>query len=154
MAMVSITGRRLTAAFLALVLVCGVPARAEGPDAEERLAARQPNPWIAAALSLVLPGLGQFYAGERERALLILGGGLALLTGNIVMGQLAPAQAAGTTPDKPRAPLDAAAFVLNMALPTYWAWNVGDAVRISLPAGPSDATASPQPSPSSLPLPL
>jgi hypothetical protein len=155
MAMERDTGRRLTAVCLALALVCGLPARADEPDAEALLAARQPNPWIAGALSLVLPGLGQFYAGERERALVILGGGVALLTGVLVMGQVAgPSPAAGTTPDKPRAPLDAAAFVLNMALPTYWAWNIGDAVRLCQSASESDQATTPQASASPPPSPI
>jgi hypothetical protein len=154
MAIESSTGRRLAAACLALVLVCARPAGAGESDAEAKLAARQPNPWVAGILSAVVPGLGQFYAGERQRALVILGGGLALLTGNLVMAQVAAPQPAGATPTKPRAPLDALTFVLNMALPTYWAWNIGDAVRVCLPAGGSDVPASPlaSPPPPSLPI--
>jgi hypothetical protein len=143
MALAHETGRRLAAVSLALTLVGGLPAFADEADAEAKLAARLPNPWVAGMLSLLMPGLGQFYAGERERALLIVGGGVALLTGTLVMAQVAAPEPAGAAPTKPRAPLDAAAFVLNMALPTYWAWNIGDAVRLCLPA--SDAASSPAP---------
>ncbi len=129
---------------LALTLVGGLPAFADEADAEAKLAARLPSPWVAGMLSLLMPGLGQFYAGERQRALIIVGGGVALLTGTLVMAQVAAPEPAGATPTKPRAPLDAVAFVFNMALPTYWAWNIGDAVRLCLPAGASDSAASPQ----------
>lgn len=145
--------RRLAAACLALVLVGGQPALADADEAEAQLAARTPSPWIAALLSTLVPGLGQFYAGERQRALIILGGGLALLTGTVLMNQAAAPPAAGTTATQPRAPLDAATLVMNMALPTYWAWNIGDAVRVSLPASGSDVPGSPQASASPPPLP-
>lgn len=42
-------------------------------------AAEAPNPWFAAGLSALLPGLGQVYAGQVPRGLLYLGAEFALL---------------------------------------------------------------------------
>ncbi|MEB3284497.1 MAG: hypothetical protein VKN33_04345 [Candidatus Sericytochromatia bacterium] len=42
-------------------------------------AADTPNPWVAAGLSVLLPGLGQVYSGQMPRGLLYLGAEFALL---------------------------------------------------------------------------
>ncbi|MBC7545749.1 MAG: hypothetical protein H7338_23710 [Candidatus Sericytochromatia bacterium] len=141
------------AAFVAATLTLSPLAWAED-DAEAALAARRPNPWIAGLLSLVVPGLGQFYAGERERALLILGGGIAVVLAKIVTNQLVVPDPVGAAP-RSRAPIEAVDLIMTLALPTYWAWSVGDAVRIALPPNPSDILASPSPLASpSLPPPM
>ena len=149
MANVPLRSRWSAVVVVALSLSLSPLAWAED-DAETAAAAHRPNPFVAGLLSLVIPGMGQFYAGERERALLVFGGGLAVIAAKLVTSLLAAPDPAGAAP-RSRAPLDALNLVMTMALPAFWAWNVGDAVRITLPA--SDVLASPSPLASPAPLP-
>ncbi|MEB3196393.1 MAG: hypothetical protein VKP62_04240 [Candidatus Sericytochromatia bacterium] len=97
-----------------------------GPDgaaASSASAARggsAPNPWVAAGLSTLLPGVGQIYAGEVPRGLLYLGAEFALLgTGayGIFTGQrqLAMYAGAGLLGVNLVSPLDAAFSLQNSA---------------------------------------
>lgn len=136
----------LLAAFAAVAVLTLSPI-VKAQDAEDEPPAG-PNPWIAGGLSLLVPGLGQVYTGDPPRALLIAGGAVALIAGKLIVASLLPPKApAPTTPmpaasGPPRAPLEALDLVFTLALPTYWAWNVGDAVGLAMPS------PSPSPSPS------
>src|SRR5687768_2432105 len=57
----------------------------QAQDSDEETEVRTgPSPWVAGILSLLMPGGGQFYVGERERALWVLGGAAVLVAGKIL----------------------------------------------------------------------
>jgi signal peptidase I len=74
------------------------------------------QPWIAAVLTLYVPGLGQLYAGEPRRALVVYLGYLSLLIGSLVSGV-------------PRTFAGLIAFILVHLL--FLIWAIWDAVHIA-----------------------
>jgi hypothetical protein len=96
------------------------------------------KPYLAGMLSMLVPGLGQIYAGEGDK-------GAAIITAAIVIGNLniiilpliamANPENPKATPDKrkvwaywiPRVVHD----VVSMWSITFWIWAVGDAIAIT-----------------------
>lgn len=78
---------------------------------------RKPRrPWIATALTLLAPGLGQLYAGEARRGILLALGYLSMFAGLLLL-------------KVPRSFLGLIVFVL--AILAYFAWAMWDAARIA-----------------------
>ncbi|HEY0511737.1 MAG TPA: signal peptidase I [Thermoanaerobaculia bacterium] len=74
------------------------------------------RPWIAALLTLLVPGLGQLYGGEPGRAIAVYLGYVVLLAGLLLIGL--PKTFSGL-------------IVFLLALLAYVLWVVWDAVRIA-----------------------
>ncbi len=97
------------------------------------------NPIIAGLLSLIVPGLGQIYAGENNKGGAIIFGAIVIANLNIILLPLisvANPTIPMAAPDSrtiwayfiPRVVHDVASF-WSIA---YWVWAVVDAVRHSL----------------------
>jgi signal peptidase I len=74
------------------------------------------RPWIAAVLTLFVPGLGQLYAGEPRRALVVYLGNVSLLIGLLVSGV-------------PRTFVGLIVFILMLLL--FLIWAIWDAIHIA-----------------------
>lgn len=98
------------------------------------------NPWLAAGFSILLPGSGQMYVEERiwPEALITAGMALAVIAFVVVDQQRAGSirertitGSAGqtTTQRVADAHWDALTLLLQIAVPSLWLWNAGDAYR-------------------------
>lgn len=92
------------------------------------------NPWIAAGFSLLLPGSGQMYAEERiwPEILITAGMALAVVTFIIIDQQRAASIKTRNIEGQGEkriadAHWDALTLVLQIAVPSLWLWNAGDA---------------------------
>ena len=126
------------------LLICGIvccllgsgplfPARAETARTEQK--ATEKNAWMAAGLSLLVPGSGQMYVEERvwPEALITAG----MLLGCAVFwavdqqraGSVRERVVRGETLQLADAHWDALTLALQIAIPALWLWNSGDAWR-------------------------
>lgn len=98
------------------------------------------NPWVAAGFSLLLPGSGQMYVEERiwPEALITAGIALAVLAFVVVDQQRAGSIRERTVTDASGqivsrrtadAHWDALTLLFQIAVPSLWLWNAGDAYR-------------------------
>lgn len=95
------------------------------------------RPVLAALLSAILPGTGQWYAGHRRRALVVLGIDALLIVGAALayFNQLEVVKAA-FRPD-----LLVGAMIGNIALLAFRLWSVDDAYRLAAENGKGRFTA-------------
>ncbi len=78
------------------------------------------NPMLAALLSLLVPGLGQIYAGKSER-------GVAILVAGIIVGTLALIwQTLFVTSGSPGQFLWPYRISLSVYAAVFWVWQVAD----------------------------
>ena len=99
------------------------------------------SPWLSGMLSLVIPGLGQIYCGEKNR-------GAAILFGAIVIANLQILILPLISIANPTFPLQASRAVWAYWIPrivhdvsslwsvAYWVWAVVDAVLLARKVGP------------------
>ncbi len=93
------------------------------------------NPWAAAGFSLVLPGSGQMYANESiwPEALITLGMaaavGLFIFFNQQRADSISERMINGQTRQAPDAHWDALTLAFQIAVPSLWLWNAGDAYR-------------------------
>jgi len=93
------------------------------------------NPWIAAGMSLALPGSGQMYVNEQiwPEILITAGIAAAVLVFFVVDQQRAasiqPRSIGSQTQNLADAHWDAMTLILQIAVPSLWLWNAGDAYR-------------------------
>lgn len=83
---------------------------------EPQIPTKPRNPWIAALLSLLLPGLGQLYDGEPWRGLAVYLGSLSVVAVPLWVGL-------------PKTFLGLIVFILIFLF--YWLWMLWDAARIA-----------------------
>ena len=100
------------------------------------------SPWVAGLLSLVIPGLGQIYAGKGFRGGAILFGAIVIANLNVIILPLI----AVANPIVPAPPGDVNALwtywiprivhdVASLWSVAFWVWAVVDAVAIAHRAG-------------------
>jgi LCP family protein required for cell wall assembly len=109
-------------------------------EAGHRTAGRaRRNPLVAALLSALLPGAGQWYAGRRRRAVLLLAVSAVLIVGGVGWVVLDPVAVAKLAfePGLLQSLLVADAFLL-----VYRAWASWDAYRSAAPSDPSPGRAA------------
>jgi len=88
---------------------------------------RNSNPIIAGLLSLIVPGLGQIYAGKGDRGAAILVAGIIVGTLALIWQTLYAANASNlTTYPYPLYRISLAAYAM-----VFWIWQVIDAYRIA-----------------------
>ena len=93
------------------------------------------NPWVAALLSGLLPGLGQFYNRQLRRGALFLVGFLVLagaLIGGVDVDSLERAVSAGAMPDDIWMLVALELLILALA-----GWSVVDAYRVAKKSWPA-----------------
>lgn len=93
------------------------------------------NPWAAAGFSLLVPGAGQMYVEERVWPEILITAGMALaVTAFVIIDQQRAASIKdrtinGQTQRLADAHWDALTLLLQIAVPSLWLWNAGDAFR-------------------------
>ncbi|MEZ0369569.1 MAG: hypothetical protein ACAI44_10820 [Candidatus Sericytochromatia bacterium] len=91
------------------------------------------NPWMAAGFSLLLPGSGQMYVEERIWPEVLITAGMALAVLAFVLvdqqraGSIKERVVNGQTRRLADAHWEALTLVLQIAVPSLWLWNAGDA---------------------------
>ena len=113
-----------------------VPVPSPSPSATEPAPPADKNPWLAAGFSLLLPGSGQIYVEERfwPETLITLGMAAAVLTFVIVDQQRAASIQLRRVEGQGERRLaaahwDALTLLLQIAIPSLWLWNAGDAYQ-------------------------
>jgi len=94
------------------------------------------KPWLSGLLSLVIPGLGQIYCGEKDRGALIIFGAVVVANLNVLILPLISMANPRLPPVGPRA---AWAYwiprivhdVSSLWSLAYWVWAVVDAVLLA-----------------------
>ncbi len=95
------------------------------------------NPWVAGVLSLLVPGLGQIYAGMGDKGAAILAA--AVVIGNLHIIFLRLFVAAEADPSAlwsywvPRVGHD----IMSLWSVAFWIWAVADARRVAARRDPS-----------------
>ena len=93
------------------------------------------NPWAAAGFSLLLPGSGQMYANESIWPEALITVGIAATLGLFIFfnqqraGSISERTINGQTRQAPDAHWDALTLAFQIAVPSLWLWNAGDAYR-------------------------
>lgn len=107
------------------------------PDSatEADLNSGEKQPWLAAGMSLLVPGTGQMYVQENVWPGLLITGGMAVGVGAFffVDAQRAASIKTRTVRNQEMrladAHWEALLLILQIALPSIWLWNFGDAYR-------------------------
>lgn len=98
------------------------------------------NPWLAAGFSLLVPGTGQMYVEERLWPEVLITAGIAVAViafvvvdqqraGSIKERSVTDASGQIATRRTADAHWDALTLLLQIAVPSLWLWNAGDAYR-------------------------
>jgi len=111
------------------LFVSPVSAQTDTPSDDEK------NPWTAAGFSLLLPGSGQMYANESIWPEALITVGIAAAVGLFIFFNQQRADSIsertinGQTRQAPDAHWDALTLAFQIAVPSLWLWNAGDAYR-------------------------
>ena len=90
-------------------------------------------PALAAAMSIALPGSGQFYAGDEWwRPALILGGLASAVLLYALIDQSRRSLDANGNISPTNARLDSLALGFQIGIPSLWLWNVADAYQATI----------------------
>lgn len=117
---------------LVMSLILGssiAPARAAEKDTGNK------NPWMAAGLSLLVPGSGQMYVEEEVWPEILITAGMALALATFFWvdqqrsASIRPREIGSTTQNLADAHWDALTLILQIAVPSLWLWNAGDAYK-------------------------
>ena len=97
---------------------------------------RNRNPWLSGLLSLVVPGLGQLYCGERDRGALIIFGAIVVANLNILILPLIALANPSIPPGGPRASWAywiprTVHDVSSLWSVAFWVWAVVDSVLVA-----------------------
>lgn len=116
-----------------------LPEPSPSPTLEDELGLAplpaEKNPWVAAGFSLLLPGSGQMYVEERiwPEVLITVGLAAAVVAYVIIDQQRAASIELRTIQGVERrvaaAHWDALTLIMQIAIPSLWLWNAGDAYR-------------------------
>jgi len=116
--------------FCFLLNLLSSPALAQ--DLEQ---SKEKNPWLAAGMSMVLPGSGQIYVEENfwPEILISLGvistAALFFIIDHQRDLSIQPREIGSQTENRADAHLDAMTLILQIAAPSLWLWNAGDAYK-------------------------
>lgn len=109
------------------------PEPTESPTETPPRQTDEKNPWLAAGFSLLVPGTGQMYVEERIWPEILIPIGLALAIGAFVAvdqlraGSIKERTISGVSVMRADAQWDALTLLLQIAVPSLWLWNAGDA---------------------------
>lgn len=101
--------------------------------AKEKNENDEKNPWLAAGMSLILPGSGQIYVEENFWPEILISVGvlstaaLFFFVDHQRAQSIRPREIGSQTEKTADAYLDALTLILQIAAPSLWLWNAGDA---------------------------
>lgn len=103
--------------------------------AEEEQRPDEKNPWAAGFFSMLIPGAGQIYVEEEFWPHVLVTVGFIALAGAYIVikdqrdASLKIREVNNIEQNLPDAHLEALLVASQIALPSYWIWNFGDAYR-------------------------